>query len=114
MAANIEYQVLSMTIDRQDFHSLERLRIDGDYFYSPECRTIYQYLWEHFHKTETFGSVPSWQIINTIFPSFPNTPSADTIDTLCEQLRLAKMRLELLSGADKVQGDAETPSPLGD
>lgn len=107
MAANIEYRVLSMTIDRQDFHSLERLRIDGDYFYSPECRTIYQYLWEHFHKTETFGSVPSWQIINTIFPSFPNTPSADTIDTLCEQLRLAKMRLELLSVADKVQAHAD-------
>jgi len=107
MAANLEYQVLSNVIGRQDFHSLERLKIDESFFYSPECRIIHKYLWDHFHQTETFGSVPSWEIINRIFPSFPNTPSSDTIDTLCEQLRLAKMRLELLGIADKIQTHAD-------
>jgi replicative DNA helicase len=103
----LEYQVISKIVETQDFHAVERLKINEDFFFSDECKTVFNYIWTHFHQSTTFGCVPSWQIIHGIFPNFPATPSNDTLATLCEQLRLAKMRLELLGIADKVGQQAD-------
>jgi len=107
MAANLEYQVVSKIIETQDFHSIERLRVDDDFFFSPECKTIFKYLWQHFHQAETFGYIPSFQIVQQIFPGFPYTPSSDNIDILVDQLRLAKMKVDLLEYAEKIQQFAD-------
>ena len=107
MAAGLEYQVISKIIELQDFHTVQRLKLTEDYFFSPECKTTFGYLWKVFHATETFGSVPSFQLCQQIFPGLQYSPSPDTLDMLCEQLRLAKMRIELLNIAEKVQQFAD-------
>ena len=103
MAAAIEYQVISKIIETQDFHSIQKLKITEDYFYSPECKSIFAYLHRSFHSAETFGSVPSFQICVRIFPGLQYSPSPDTLAMLCEQLRLAKMCIELMLVAEKIQ-----------
>jgi replicative DNA helicase len=107
MAAGLEYQVISKIIELQDFHSIQRLKITEDYFFSPECKSIFNYLWKCFHSNETFGSVPSFEICQRIFPGLLYSPSPDTLDMLCEQLRLQRMRVELLDIAEKVQQFAD-------
>ncbi len=102
MAAALEYQVISKIIELQDFHTVEKARIDEDYFYSPECRQIFNYVKTHYRATQTRGSVPSMQLAMQIFPGFQYCPSQDSLDTLLEQLRLARMRLEAMDHAERI------------
>jgi replicative DNA helicase len=107
MAASLEHQVICKIIETQDFHSVEKLKITEDFFFATECKQVFKYLWNHFHQHETFGQVPSWQIVQSVYDNFPVMQSQDSLTTLCEQLRLAKMRLELLHIADKIQERAD-------
>jgi replicative DNA helicase len=108
VAASLEHQVVSKIVELQDFHLVEKLRIDETYFFSPECRTIFQYLRDHFHSKNTFNSVPSFQLVSQIFPGFQYAPSTDSLNTLIEQMRLAKMRVEALDYGEKIMRLAES------
>jgi len=107
VAASLEYQAVSKIVERQDFHTVEKRKITEDFFFSPECRQIFLYLKTHFHAKPTFGSVPSFQLISQIFPGFQYTPSNDSLDTLLDQVRLAKMRIEALDWGEKILKLAE-------
>lgn len=107
MAASLEHQVISKIVEYQDFHTVEKLRIDENYFFSPECNQLFVYLKQHFLAKPTFNSVPSFQLVSQIFPGFQYAPSSDTLHTLIEQLRLAKMRIEALNYGEKIMKLAE-------
>lgn len=107
MAASLEYQAISKIVELQNFHTVEKRKITEDYFFSPECRQIFLYIRNHFRAKPTFGSVPSFQLIIQIFPGFQYTPSSDSLDTLLEQVRLAKMRIEALDWGEKIMKLAE-------
>lgn len=108
MAAGIEYQLLSKILELQDFHTVQKLKIDESFFFSPECKQLFKYLHDHFHAKATFGQIPDWHLATSIHRSFPYTPSNNSIETLCNQLRLAKMRVELLGIADTITQMADT------
>ena len=105
---NIEYQLLGKIIDQQDFNTVQKLKINADYFPSPEARQLFEYLWSHYHAKATFGRLPSWQIIQSIFPAFPYAATTDDIPTLCNQLRLSKMRIDVQEATDVIQQIAAT------
>ncbi len=113
MAASLEYQIISKIVEYQDFHTVERLRVDETYFFSPECRLLFGYLRDHFHAKQTFNSVPSFQLVSQIFPGFQYVPTQDTLPTLLEQLRLAKMRLELMEYGERILRLADQNPRLG-
>lgn len=108
MAASLEHQAISKIVEFQDFHTVEKCRIDESYFFSPECRTIFEYLKAHFHSKHTFNSVPSFQLVAQIFPGFQYAPSSDSLVTLLEQMRLARMRVEALDYGEKIMRLADT------
>lgn len=108
MAAGIEYQLICKIIEQQDFNTIQRLKIDESFFHSPECRQLFNYLWGHFHARETFGQLPSWPLVQSIFRAFPWTPPLDEIETLCNQVRLSKMRIDILGAVDHINQLAES------
>lgn len=107
MAASLEHQVICKIIETQDMHTVERVHITEEFFFTTECRNIFKYLRLWFHQHTTFGQVPSWDFVRGQFPSLPWIASSDSLLTLCEQLRLSKMRLELLHIADKISERAD-------
>ena len=108
MAASLEYQVISKVVEQQDFHTIEKLRVTDEFFFAPEVKQIFQFIRDHFRAPQTFGSVPSLQLIQSIFHGFQFTPSNDTIETLCDQLRLFKLRSEIQIAADDMLKIAES------
>lgn len=113
MAANLEYQVISKILENQDFHMVEKKKITEDYFFAPEARQIFGTISNHFNAPQTFQSVPSFQLIQQTYPGFQYSASSDTLATLLEQLRLAKMRVELIEVADKITQYADFNPRLG-
>lgn len=108
MAANLEYQLLSKIIDTQDFHTVERFKIDESYFFSPECREVFTFIKDNFRARETMGSVPSLDTVKRWFPSFPYAPSADTLETLCDQLKIVRLRSQIMVLAEELSMMANT------
>jgi replicative DNA helicase len=102
MAASLEHQVISKIVEHQDFHTIEKVKLDSSFFFSPECRQIFEFLRQHYHAPQTFGSVPSIHLVQQIFPGFQYAPSYDDLQTLCEQVRVAKMRVEITDIAEKI------------
>lgn len=108
MAASLEHQAISKIVEYQDFHTVEKCHIDESYFFSPECRLLFEYLKAHFHSKQTFGCVPSFQLVSTIFPGFQYAGSSDSLVTLLEQIRLARMRVEALDFGERIMKLADS------
>lgn len=108
MAASLEHQAISKIVEYQDFHTVEKHHIEETYFFSPECRAIFEYIKAHFHSKHTFNSVPSFYLIQQIFPGFQYAPSTDSLPTLLDQIRLARMRVEALDHAERIMKIADS------
>jgi replicative DNA helicase len=109
VSANIEYQVLCKIIEIQDFHTVEKLRIDETFFLSDsQTKEVFRFIRDHFHNEHTYGSVPSWQLVTSRFNGFPWMPSYDALPSLCQELRRIKVRAQLLALADYVNINADT------
>lgn len=110
MSASIEHQLLCRIIQDQDFHTVEKLRIDESYFISDtnsQTREVFRLIRDNYHNEVTYGQVPSWQLIQTRFYGFPWSPSGDTIQSLCLQLRYHKLRAQVLTLADDLARRAQ-------
>jgi replicative DNA helicase len=108
VAANIEYQLISRIVDLQDFHTVQKHRITEDFFFEALCKQVFIFLRNHYSARETYGSVPSWQIVLRQYPAFQHVHSVDAINTLCEQLRLARMSAQIKSLAESLYQQADT------
>lgn len=94
-------------IQTKDFHTLTKLQIDESYFTSPEVREVYRYLRSVYFDPNSHGDVPSIDMVRLHFPSFPfNTPD-DSVAILCNMLRKARMKAELLKLSQELQLIAE-------
>ena len=108
MSANIEYQVICKIIETQDFHTVEKLKIDDTFFLTDsQTKEAYKFIRDHYHNEHTYGSVPSWQLLTGRFHGFPWMPSYDTLPTLCQELRRIKVRAELIQLADYINTNAD-------
>lgn len=103
MASNIELQLIGKIIETQDFHTVEKLRINDTFFLSDsQTKEVFRFIREHYHNELTYGSVPSWALLQQRFYGFPYVPSTDTVATLCQEIRRYKMRADLLSLVDDI------------
>jgi replicative DNA helicase len=108
MSASIEHRLLCKIVELQDFHTVEKLKIDDSFFLcDAQTKEIFRFLSEHYHNEHTYGSVPSWEVVQTRFYGFPWSGSNDTIPTLCQELRRNKMRAELLNLIDEVSNSVQ-------
>lgn len=109
MAANIEHQVICKIIETQDFHTVTKLKIDDTFFLSDsQTKEAFRFMWEHYHNEHTYGSVPSWQLLQQRFYGFPWSYSYDTLASLCQELRRYKMRADILSFTDEISQVVDT------
>jgi KaiC/GvpD/RAD55 family RecA-like ATPase len=103
MAANIEHQVICKIIETQDFHTVDKLKIDEWFFLSDsQTKEAFRFLRDHYHNEHTNGSVPSWDLFISRFGGFPWVYSYDTLASLCQELRRYKQRTDILSCVDEV------------
>lgn len=102
MPSNTELQVISKIIETRDFHTIERLKINEDFFLDPQNKEVFRHLYRHYHNTATWGQVPSWEIVRTMFPGMPYVPSTDALSTLCEVLRCGILRSQLIMLANEI------------
>ncbi len=108
MAANVEHQVICKIVETQDFHTVAKLKIDESFFLSDsQTKEAFRWIKEHYHNEHTYGSVPSWQLLQQRFYGFPWSYSYDTLPTLCQELRRHKMRVDLQNVADEVMQMAD-------
>jgi replicative DNA helicase len=109
MGANIEHQIICKIIEAQDFHTVTKLRIDETFFLSDsQTKEAFRFLRDHYHNEHTYGSVPSWQLLQQRFAGFPWIYSYDTLSSLCQELRRYKMRTDVLACAEEVAQVADT------
>lgn len=103
MSANIEHQLIGQIIATQDFHTIEKLKIDETFFLSnSQTGEVFRFIKNHFHNEVTYGSVPSWELIQSRFAGFPYVHSNDTLLTLCQEIRRYKVRAQLLTLVDDI------------
>lgn len=112
MGANIEHQVICKVVESRDFHTVEKLKIDESFFLGDphvvsQTKEAFRFIREHFHHEATYGSVPSWQILQQRFYGFPWVGSNDSLATLCQELRRNKLRAQVLSLADELNQTAD-------
>lgn len=109
MAANIEHQVIGKIIETRDFHTVSKLKIDESFFLSDsQTKEAFRFIRDHYHNEHTYGSVPSWELLQSRFAGFPWAYSYDSLASLCQELRRYKMRADILSCADEISQVADS------
>lgn len=117
MGANIEIQTVCKILEMQDFHTIQKHKIDEDFFLgdpnSPsQTKEVFLFIKAHFHNQATYGSVPSWDLVQSRFYGFPYVQSFDTLPTLCEELRKTKLRSQEIKFAEEFVAQSEI-DPVG-
>jgi hypothetical protein len=123
MPSNLEFALLTRVIQDQDFQTLEKARINESFFFAPESREVFKYLRDTFHGPNTFGSIPSFQMIQMRFPQFFFAPAHDSVPVLAYELKKERLAYEIenvseelkqLSRADPLQALAKMRSKSSD
>lgn len=103
MAASFEHQLICKIIETRDFHTVAKLKIDESFFLT-DSQTLeaFRFIRDHYHNEHTYGSVPSWDLFTSRFSGFPWSYSYDTLQSLCQEVRRHKMRMDLQQMADEI------------
>jgi hypothetical protein len=107
----IERALLSRVIQDKDFHTLEKAQISEEFFATPEGVEIFRYLKSVYHDPVSTGQVPSLEMVQYRFPTFFPFNTNDSVPILAQQLRLEKVRLEILA-LSQVLSDVAERNPL--
>jgi replicative DNA helicase len=99
---NIEHALLSKVIETREFRILEKAKIDESYFFTPEGQEVYRFIRDIYHATATAGSVPSRELVQQQFRSFPFFNSNDDVAVLTEILRKGKIAVEVQMLAERL------------
>jgi replicative DNA helicase len=105
--SNLEFALITRVIQDGDFQTLEKLRVNEEFFTSPEAREVFKYVRESFHNVLTFGQVPSFDMVRYRFPSFYFAPANDSVQILAHELKKDRLRLELDALGDQLKAQAQ-------
>jgi replicative DNA helicase len=108
VATNIQHCLISRVIQDKDFHSLEKMQINEEYFSSREVAQVFRYIRDIYHSPETAGEVPSLAMVQLKYPAFAFHPSDDSVPLLASKLREEKIRAELLNLSSILEQEAQT------
>lgn len=106
MAASVEYQVVSKLIETGDLTTLTKAKITEDFFHASECREIFHFVRAHYHNQNTYGSIPSRDLLKKKFPGFAFVKTNDTLATLCEFLRDTRLTSNLQQVMEEIDAMA--------
>lgn len=108
MSTNIEFALIAQVLKTGDFHTVQKMQINEDYFTSPEVREVYRYLRHTYYDTHTHGQVPSTEMVKLRFPAFSIYQSHDSVAVLCAYLRRERLRAEILRLSQEIATTVET------
>ena len=97
MSANVDFKLLSMIIKEGDMRTVLKEGITLDHFFVHEARAVFSYLLEYYTGTKTRNLVPEMDLVQSKFPSleFPEVSRRSTIESLCHEVKLEYLRLEM-------------------
>jgi len=111
--SNIEFALISRVIQDSDFRSLDRAKIDEDFFSSAEAKEIYRHLRRIYRSPATSGQVPSIDMLRQTFPSFQLMYAPDSVPVLCDHIRREKQKIDLYNlGQELITGASGDPQEL--
>lgn len=94
-------------IQDQDFQTLEKMHFTEEDFGSPESREAFKFISTTYHHPNTFGQVPSADMLRWRFPGFFFAPAQDTVPVLAHELKKDNLRLNLQALGDTIKQMAE-------
>jgi replicative DNA helicase len=104
---NLEMALLTRVIDDKDFATLDKAKIDQDFFTTPVAKEVYEFLRAHYNNPLTAGLVPSREFIHERYPAFYFAPSTDPVPTLTQAFKIERIRLEIQMLAQDLSTKAE-------
>lgn len=115
LAASFEHQLICKIIETQDFNTVEKLGVDESFFLGDGSQTkeVFRFLREHYRHPQTFGSVPSWDLLQYRYQGFPWMGSSDTIPSLVAEVKRSKLRADLLGLIEHVNFYADKDPQAG-
>jgi replicative DNA helicase len=115
VSSNIEYALITRVIQDGDFHTLEKMGINADFFSVPEMRNLFDWLRATYHAPDTQGLVPSLSMVGHNFPSFVPAYAPDPVPILATALRHQKLTMDLQTLAHTIiqESDKDPFSSLG-
>src|ERR1044072_889023 len=96
---NFEHVLITRIIETGDLQIAIKRRITADFFFMDDARTAYTYLIKHFQQ---FGEVPSIEMFRKDFRHFNLRTTSDTVDSICNQLRTAKLYADQIKMLDEM------------
>jgi replicative DNA helicase len=100
---DFEKALITAIVERKDFRSVQKRKIDATYFENSQCRALFSWLAKWYNdpkKTDT----PSWNYFSDSFPAFERVVSEDSMDAICEKVR---ERVEYSDISDTLQDVAK-------
>lgn len=104
MKINEEIRLINKLLLTGDFGTVEKLKIDKDFFSNKECRDAYEYIRTYTKNVNTYGYVPSPQIFSKKFPGFLLLDEVpEPLPVLCAELRDALMKTQVNAIMEQMQ-----------
>jgi replicative DNA helicase len=95
---NFESVLIAKILETGDLKTAIKRKIGLDFFLLPQSRQAYNYIVKHFQK---FGVVPSMELFRKEFKGFNLRTTSDTVEAICEQLRRAKLYVDMADMMDE-------------
>ena len=96
MKINEEIRLINKILLTSDYSTVEKLKVDKDFFKDKECRDAFEYIRNYTKSVNTYGYVPSQQIFSKKYPGFLLLDEVhENIPVLCAELRDSLMKTQL-------------------
>lgn len=95
---NFEHVLITKILETGDLKTAIKRKITADFFLLPHTRQAFGYIVKHFQR---FGVVPSVQLFKKEFKGFNFRTTSDTVEAICEQLRRAKLYVDVADMIDE-------------
>lgn len=102
--------LLSKVLETGDFAALLKHRIDPRAnFIDPVEQAIFETIREHYYSQNHFGELPSVEFLKDLYPEFAYTPPEDSVESLCEQIKIWTASRELNDLGNRIIEWSEQP-----
>jgi replicative DNA helicase len=95
---NFENVLITKILETGDLTTVIKRRITQDFFVLPENRAAFDFIIKHSRR---FGATPSVELFRKSFKNFNLRSTSDTLEAICEQLRHAKLYIDLADMMDE-------------
>ena len=109
MSSQWEGALITQVLKTGDLAKVVRKGITADFFFDEEYRMIWNYIVSHKMSPKLGGNVPSLKYVKSRFNSFEAVKSKDTIETIVERVKDARLFHELRNTMQAVEDKVMDP-----